>query len=78
MKLLPVLPLTVLEKSSSGLAVRVSRPLPPEVSAQPRKGSPFGLWLPLSCVILEGGKVVAVADWLRKKKRLTPAIALRD
>ena len=78
MKLLPVLPHPILGKSASGLAVRVSRPLPPEMAHRPLKASPFGLWLPLSCVIVSGGCVIAVADGLRRKYRLTPAVSLRD
>ena len=78
MKLLPVLPLEIVGKSQSGLAIKVVRPAPEGVVPSPRKALPFGIWLPLSCVILEGGKVVAVADWLRKKNRLAPAIALKD
>ena len=74
MKLLPVLPLAIVSKSASGLAVKVTNAKEGETP----RNTPFGIWLPLSCVIIEKGKVVAVADWLRKKNRLTPAVAQAD
>ena len=66
MKLLPVYPLRIERKSASGLAVSVV-----PFDAPPQSNRPFGqVWLPLSCVIIEKGLVVAVAEGIRKRKRL--------
>lgn len=73
MKLLPVAPLTVLRKSSSGLAVQVTALTVTDIS----KARMGGKWLPLSCVIICEGKVVAVADWLRTKHRFAPDLATK-
>jgi hypothetical protein len=69
--LISVLPLIVLRKSASGLAVQVCTEREAGLLALSNRHLPWvGAWLPLSQVVIKDRKVVAVAPWLIKAKQI--------
>lgn len=69
--LISVLPLIVLRKSASGLAVQVCTEREAGLLALSNRHLPWvGAWLPLSQVVIKEGQVVAVASWLIKAKKI--------
>lgn len=68
--LVSVVPLFIVRKSSSGLAVQVTT-RPPE--ARQRGYNLNDHWLPLSQVVIKTGRVIAVPLWLVNAKGLERA-----
>ena len=65
-----IAPLTIVRKSSSGLAVEVVTAKVEGMMCLGRNFPVTGKWLPLSQVIVKDRKVVAVAGWMVKAKKL--------
>lgn len=69
--LISILPLVILRKSASGLAVQVCTEREAGLLALSNRHLPWvGAWLPLSQVVIKEGRVVAVASWLIKAKQI--------
>ena len=67
--LVSIVPLAIVRKSASGLAVQVSA-RPPEARRGFNINDP---WLPLSQVVIKTGRVIAVPLWLVNAKGLQRA-----
>lgn len=69
--LISILPLIILRKSASGLAVQVCTEQQAGMLGLSNRALPWvGEWLPLSQVVIKDRKVVAVSSWLIKAKKI--------